>query len=218
MRAVSSDRTSASTATPAPLASSGDTASPLSLDRRRDARSDRRGDAQGASRGVSGADSRPAKRDPGSCNPRNSRSGPVPECAARRRSDSSRRSRDPRNCDPRRHRGDPAVECAVLQRRRNGRRAAAPVRRQLGLTVAIAGEPPGYYFLTPTLATVPAPSGSTPPAPAFYRRTFDVRDIRRDFPILAGARSRPSSGLARQRRHHPEAARGHRSACSLLRA
>jgi cysteine desulfurase / selenocysteine lyase len=38
---------------------------------------------------------------------------------------------------------------------------------------------PGYYFLTPTLAETAPPIGRS-----FARRTFDVRDIRRDFPIL----------------------------------
>jgi len=43
---------------------------------------------------------------------------------------------------------------------------------------AIASESP-YYFLTPPAA--PAPTPATPLLP---RRVFDVRDIRRDFPIL----------------------------------
>jgi len=38
---------------------------------------------------------------------------------------------------------------------------------------------PGYYFLSPTPATRQAPT-----APLLSRRIFDVRDIRRDFPIL----------------------------------
>ena len=38
---------------------------------------------------------------------------------------------------------------------------------------------PSYYFLTPALATPPARS-----APQLSRRTFDVNEIRRDFPIL----------------------------------
>lgn len=38
---------------------------------------------------------------------------------------------------------------------------------------------PSYYFLTPALATSP---GS--PSSQFSRRTFDVNEIRRDFPIL----------------------------------
>jgi cysteine desulfurase / selenocysteine lyase len=37
----------------------------------------------------------------------------------------------------------------------------------------------GYYFLTS------APATGSPAAPAFRRRTFEVRDIRRDFPILS---------------------------------
>ncbi len=47
---------------------------------------------------------------------------------------------------------------------------------------------------------------------------FDVEAIRRDFPILQRARPRPPAGLARQRRHHAEAAGGHRPADVLLRA
>jgi cysteine desulfurase / selenocysteine lyase len=48
----------------------------------------------------------------------------------------------------------------------------------------LSGKPPqdgapSYYFLTPTLATRPDAT-----APTFYRRLFDVNDIRRDFPIL----------------------------------
>jgi len=39
---------------------------------------------------------------------------------------------------------------------------------------------PSYYFLTPVLATGPA----TPPTAQSSRRTFDVNEIRRDFPIL----------------------------------
>jgi cysteine desulfurase / selenocysteine lyase len=43
-----------------------------------------------------------------------------------------------------------------------------------------AGSPPDYYFLKP-----PTSAGSAPAAPpVLSRRTFDVRDIRRDFPIL----------------------------------
>jgi cysteine desulfurase/selenocysteine lyase len=48
----------------------------------------------------------------------------------------------------------------------------------------LSGKPPedgapSYYFLTPALATRPDAT-----APTFYRRLFDVNDIRRDFPIL----------------------------------
>src|ERR1700722_6846989 len=48
----------------------------------------------------------------------------------------------------------------------------------------LSGKPPqdgapSYYFLTPTLATLPDAT-----APTFHRRLFDVNDIRRDFPIL----------------------------------
>jgi cysteine desulfurase / selenocysteine lyase len=39
--------------------------------------------------------------------------------------------------------------------------------------------PPGYYFLAPG----PAPVSAS--APAFQRRSFEVQDIRRDFPILS---------------------------------
>jgi cysteine desulfurase/selenocysteine lyase len=39
--------------------------------------------------------------------------------------------------------------------------------------------PGSYYFLTPALA-----ESTTRPVPYFNRRTFDVADIRRDFPIL----------------------------------
>lgn len=43
-----------------------------------------------------------------------------------------------------------------------------------------AGSQPDYYFLRP-----PTSAGSAPAAtPVLSRRTFDVRDIRRDFPIL----------------------------------
>jgi cysteine desulfurase / selenocysteine lyase len=45
-------------------------------------------------------------------------------------------------------------------------------------SVSAAPGTPGYYFLTPTLATRSSPGSS------FSRRIFDVRDIRRDFPIL----------------------------------
>jgi cysteine desulfurase/selenocysteine lyase len=41
------------------------------------------------------------------------------------------------------------------------------------------GATPSYYFLTPALAPRPDPA-----APTFFRRLFDVNDIRRDFPIL----------------------------------
>jgi len=44
---------------------------------------------------------------------------------------------------------------------------------------ALADNSPQYYFLTPPLAV-----RTTATAPALWRRTFDVGDIRRDFPIL----------------------------------
>ncbi|MBV8054286.1 MAG: SufS family cysteine desulfurase [Deltaproteobacteria bacterium] len=47
------------------------------------------------------------------------------------------------------------------------------------MPLAPAATAPGYYFLTPASA----PGSAT--APAFRRRTFEVRDIRRDFPILS---------------------------------
>ena len=47
------------------------------------------------------------------------------------------------------------------------------------MPLAPAATAPGYYFLTPASA-----SGSAT-APAFRRRTFEVQDIRRDFPILS---------------------------------
>jgi cysteine desulfurase/selenocysteine lyase len=42
---------------------------------------------------------------------------------------------------------------------------------------------PSYYFLTPVLATSPS-SPSSQTSRQFSRRTFDVNEIRRDFPIL----------------------------------
>ena len=44
--------------------------------------------------------------------------------------------------------------------------------------VTAAPGTPGYYFLTPTVAA------RSSPATSLSRRSFDVRDIRRDFPIL----------------------------------
>ena len=43
----------------------------------------------------------------------------------------------------------------------------------------LVDDSPQYYFLTPPLA-----AQTTASAPALWRRTFDVGDIRRDFPIL----------------------------------
>jgi len=51
--------------------------------------------------------------------------------------------------------------------------------------VAPSNGAPSYYFLTPQLATPPTTSISpTRSVPEFSRRTFDVHEIRRDFPIL----------------------------------
>ncbi len=50
-----------------------------------------------------------------------------------------------------------------------------------------------------------------PPAPS------DVERIREDFPILSQRGARQAAGLSRQRRHQPEAPRGHRRHLPLLR-
>jgi cysteine desulfurase/selenocysteine lyase len=182
--AVSSDRTSASTATPAPLASGVDTASPLSsID---DATLDRIAGEMLKVFPAASAAPIPALRSAipgvaipptaGVAPPLNAPPAGVPIPAAG--------AAIPATAIPGATEAIPPLSVPSFSA--DGMDGALPrlFDDNLASRPPAAASTPGYYFLTPTLATVPAPLGSTPLAPAFYRRTFDVRDIRRDFPIL----------------------------------
>ena len=108
----------------------------------------------------------------------------------------------------------------------------------LGGAAAPSGvtQPTGFYFLdapaqapaapaaVPAETDVAVPTWSpevvpaTIPAGVSEPDFFDVATVKQRLPHPGRARARQAAGLARQRRHHAEAARGHRSALQLLRA
>ena len=118
------------------------------------------------------------------------------------------------------------ADFALLDRdrlRRGGRSACRARRRCVSCSSgdrrARAGRrcrrrppPSGFDFVDTGDGRSAGAGAAVPQLGSAAHPPFDVHAVRRDFPILSGARQRPAAGLARQRRDHAEAAGGDRPA------